>query len=88
MKNKLDYLIIPIGDTIEYCIEVMNYLQYNGKKATVYFEDNSLKKKMNYTNKLGINNVILIGEDELEMKEVKIKNMITGESRNIDYRLL
>lgn len=88
MKNKLDYLIIPIGDTIEYCIEVMNYLQYNGKKVTVYFEESSLKKKMNYANKLDINNVILIGEDEVEMKEVKIKNMITGESRNIDYRLL
>lgn len=43
---------------------------------------------MNYANKLDINNVILIGEDEVEMKEVKIKNMITGESRNIDYRLL
>ncbi|GMM64358.1 hypothetical protein uth001_16860 [Clostridium butyricum] len=43
---------------------------------------------MNYANKLDINNVILIGEDELEMKEVKIKNMITGDSRNVDYRLL
>ena len=43
---------------------------------------------MNYANKLDINNVIIIGEDEVEMKEVKIKNMITGESRNIDYRFL
>jgi histidyl-tRNA synthetase len=88
IKNKLDYLIIPIGDTIEYCIKVMNHLQDNGKKVTVYFEESSLKKKMNYANKLDINNVIIIGEDEVEMKEVKIKNMITGESRNIDYRFL
>ena len=66
----------------------MNYLQYNGKKVTVYFEESSLKKKMNYANKLDINNVILIGADEVEMKEVKIKNMITGDSRNVDYRLL
>lgn len=88
IKNKLDYLIIPIGDTIEYCIKVMNHLQDNGKKIIVYFEESSLKKKMNYANKLDINNVIIIGEDEVEMKEVKIKNMITGESRNIDYRFL
>lgn len=88
IKNKLDYLIIPIGDTIEYCIKVMNHLQDNGKKVTVYFEESSLKKKMNYANKLDINNVIIIGEDEVEMKEVKIKNMITGDSRNVDYRLL
>lgn len=88
MKKELDYLIIPIGDTIEYCVEVMKYLQQNGKRVTVYFEEDSLKKKMNYANKIGVNNVILIGEDEVKRNEVNIKNMISGKSKSIDYKLL
>lgn len=88
IKNKLDYLIIPIGNTIEYCIEVMRYLEQKGKRVTVYFEEASLKKKMNYANKIEVSNVILIGEEELEKKEVKLKNMNLGESKNIDYKLL
>lgn len=88
MKKELDYLIIPIGDTIGYSLEVMKYIQQNGKKTTVYFEDDSLKKKMNYANKIGVNNVILIGEDEVRKNKVNIKNMISGESKSIDYKLL
>jgi histidyl-tRNA synthetase len=88
MKNKLDYLIIPIGDTIEYCAEVMKYLQQKEKRVTVYFEEDSIKKKMNYANKIAVNNVILIGEEEVEKNEVKIKNMNSGDSKNIDYKLL
>ena len=89
MENeRLDYLIIPIGDTIEYSLKVMKYMQDNGKKVTVYFEEDSLKKKMNYANKIEVKNVILIGEDEVKKGEVNIKNMITGESESIDYKLL
>ncbi|HCW52758.1 MAG TPA: histidine--tRNA ligase [Clostridium sp.] len=86
--NRLDYLILPIGDTIEYCAEVMKNLQEAGKKVTLYFENDSLKKKMNYANKMGVRNVILIGEDEVKNNVVSVKNMETGESINIDYKML
>lgn len=86
--NKLDYLILPIGDTIEYCAEVMRYLQEKGKRVTLYFENDSLKKKMNYANKIGAQNVILIGEDEVKNNVISVKNMETGESRNIDYKMI
>ena len=88
IKKGLDYLIIPIGDTIEYCIEVMRRLQEKGKRVTVYFEEDSLKKKMNYANKIEVSNVILIGEEEVEKNEVKIKNMNSGESKNVNMNNL
>ncbi|WP_026884923.1 histidine--tRNA ligase [Clostridium akagii] len=88
IKDALDYLIIPIGDTMNYCVKVMKCLEENGYGVTVYFEDNSLKKKMQYANKLGVENVILIGEEEMIKNEVKIKNMWSGEDKNIDYKLL
>ncbi|STB00127.1 histidyl-tRNA ligase HisS [Clostridium baratii] len=66
----------------------MRCLQESGKRVTVYFEEDSLKKKMNYANKIGASNVILIGEEEIEKNEVKIKNMNSGESKDVDYKLL
>ncbi|MGL4449850.1 MAG: His/Gly/Thr/Pro-type tRNA ligase C-terminal domain-containing protein [Sarcina sp.] len=38
----------------------------------------SLKKKLSYVNKIGAENVILIGEEEVRKGEIKIKNMRTG----------
>lgn len=88
IESKLDYLILPIGDTFEYCGTVMKYLQSKGYGATIYFEEDSLKKKMNYANKIGVENVILIGEEEVNNNEVNIKNMRLGDNKKISYRLL
>lgn len=88
IENKIDYLILPIGETIEYCGEVLKNLQGKGYKANIYFEEDSLKKKMNYANKLGVSNVILIGEEEVGKGEVKVKNMNSGDTISIDYKLI
>ena len=88
IENKIDYLILPIGETIEYCGEVLKNLQGKGYKANIYFEEDSLMKKMNYANKLGVSNVILIGEEEVGKGEVKVKNMNSGDTISIDYKLI
>lgn len=88
IENNIDYLILPIGDTIEYCGEVLKSLGEKGYKSSIYFEEESLKKKMSYANKLGVSNVILIGEDEIKKKRVKIKNMNSGDIISIDYKLI
>jgi len=88
IKSNWDYLIIPIGDTLEYCGAIMKRLQEQGVGATIYFEDDSLKKKMNYANKLGIEKVILVGEDEATKNEVKIKNMKLGKEYKINFEEL
>ncbi|WP_425544643.1 His/Gly/Thr/Pro-type tRNA ligase C-terminal domain-containing protein [Clostridium malenominatum] len=43
----------------------MKSLQEKGFGVTIYFEDDSLKKKMSYASKLRVEYVILIGEDEV-----------------------
>jgi len=78
IKGFVDYLIIPIGNTLEYCVYVSKKLQSNNKNVEIYLEDDKLKKKLNYANKLGIPKVILIGEDEAIKSEIKIRDMITG----------
>lgn len=87
IEKKQDYLIIPIGDTFEYCGAVLQYLQSKNYGASIYFEDDALKKKMNYANKIGVENVILIGEEEVKNNEVKIKNMKTSDNIRINYDL-
>jgi len=64
----------------------MSDLNEKGFNASIYFEDDSLKKKLNYANKLNINNVIFIGESEVDNNEIKIKNMISGEEKFINYK--
>lgn len=87
IENNEDYLIIPIGDTMEYSIRVMNYLQKKGYNVSIYFEEDSLKKKMKYANKLGVSNVILIGEEEVENRLVNIKNMKSGKENKIKVEI-
>lgn len=88
IKNSVDYLIIPIGDTLKYCAQIYDVLQSKGEKSEIYLEDDKLKKKLNYANKLGVAKVILVGEEEVVNKEVKIKNMITGEESKIKFNKL
>lgn len=88
VKSNLDYLIIPIGDTMEYCGKVMKYLEEKNYAVTIYFDEDTLKKKMNYANKLGVKNVILIGEEEVLENKVKVKNMISGSNMSLDYKQL
>lgn len=78
LNNRVNYLIIPIGNTLEYCGDIFRRLQQDNKSVEIYLEDDKLKKKLNYANKLGIQKVILIGEEEVLRKQIKIKDMITG----------
>lgn len=85
LESSLDYLIMPIGDTINYCAKIMKNLEKKGYGASIYFEDDTLKKKMNYADKIGVKYVILVGEDEVKRNEVKIKNMESGNNVVIAY---
>lgn len=85
LSNENDYLIIPIGDTIEYCSLILDKLLKKGYRASIYFEEATLKKKMKYSDNLGIRNVVLIGEEEVINKKVKIKDMITGKEDIIAF---
>ncbi|QLY78254.1 histidine--tRNA ligase [Clostridium intestinale] len=88
ISNKFKYLILPIGGTLEYCGLIIRRLEEKGVDYSIYLENSTLKKKMNYANKLGFENVILVGEDERENNELIIKKMTTGEEHKIDIKAL
>lgn len=85
LQDSLNYLIIPIGDTLEYSGEVMKSLEGKGYRVAIYFEDTPLKKRMSYADKIGAQNVIFIGEDEKSRREIKIKNMGDGSTKIMKF---
>lgn len=78
-KSIAEYLIIPMVEDLSYPIEVATKLRNNGKNVEIYFDNKSMKKKMNYANKQNVPYVIIIGEDEINANKVMVKNMATGE---------
>lgn len=78
LPSNVDYLIIPVSDTNSYVYEVYNKLVSLGKTVEIYFEEDKLKKKIIYANKLSIPNVIIIGEEEENNRTINIKDMNTG----------
>ena len=73
-------------EDLSYPIEVATKLRLKGINVEIYFDNKSMKKKMNYANKQNVPYVIIIGEDEVDQNKVTVKNMITGEQelKNID----
>ena len=82
-KSISDIVIIPMLDDLSYPIEVATKLRNKGINVEIYLENKNMKKKMNYANKQNVPYAIIIGEDELNTNTVTLKNMITGEQKNI-----
>ncbi len=78
-----DIIIIPMLEDLSYPVEIATVLRNKGIKTEIYFENKNMKKKMNYANKLNAPYVIIVGEDELNTQTVTLKNMVTGEQKNI-----
>lgn len=49
----------------------------------VYTEDEKFKKKLVYTNRVGIPFAVIVGADEVQGKKVSLKNMATGEQNTV-----
>lgn len=55
------------------------FLRAGNVPVELYPEIRKIKKQMDYANKCGIPFVILIGSEEIQMGQVRLKNMLNGE---------
>jgi len=74
---------MPMDEELDYGVEIYNKLTSQGLGADIYLEQGKFQKKMKYANKLGVPNVIILGEQERVEGKVQLKNMITGEQDNV-----
>lgn len=71
-----DLFICPMGDeAAEKGLLLTEQLRAKGLWVEINFDGTSLKSQMRKANRIGAKKVIVLGEDELKTKKVKIKDM-------------
>lgn len=69
-------------------LEVIKRLRENGIAAEIYPDSSKMKKQMGRADALGIPYVAIIGESELQNDCVTLKNMTTGEQKQLSVEEL
>lgn len=67
-----------------FCLPILNLLQQSGIAAEIYPDPVKLKKQLEYANSKHIAWVALAGESEIELKQLTIKNMHSGEQEKMN----
>ena len=66
-----------------YCLALLKQLRENNINSELYPTDDKIKKQMNYANKKAVQFVVMIGEDEIKSGELTIKEMRSGDQRQM-----
>lgn len=84
-KSISDILIITMTENKAVPFKLATDLRALGVNTEIYLNDKKIKTKMKYADKLEIPYVIVIGDNEIESKKIKIKNMKTGEEIETNF---
>lgn len=77
-------LVVPVKKDFKMdAIKVAQQLRQNDIVTDIDLKGKKLKKNLSYANNNNINNVIMIGQSEVENNTVTLKNMISGEQVTI-----
>ncbi|MCQ2439240.1 MAG: histidine--tRNA ligase [Oscillospiraceae bacterium] len=76
-------VIIPMGDVRAFAVEAATVLRAAGIKTQVYFEEKKFKQKIGYADKSGIPFAVIVGEDECAKGVLGVKDMQSGEQREL-----
>ena len=78
-----DVLLLPMTEDLGPAISFATSLRNAGVRAQVYAEQKKFKQKMSYADKLKVPFVVFLGEDEISKGVVKVKDMTSGEQREL-----
>jgi len=78
-------LFVPLDDAaLEKCFSLASELRIHSIPCEIYLGENKkLKKQLTYANQKGISICLILGEVELVQNVIQLKNLISGEQRNI-----
>lgn len=72
--------LIPLGEKAkDTCFQIVHDLRAAGIRAQMDFSGRKIGKVMNYANQIRSMYVAVVGNDELDTKQVNLKEMATGE---------
>lgn len=84
-KSVSDVLIIPMTENMQVPLKLAIDLRNLNVNTEIYLNNKKIKAKMKYADKLEIPYVVVIGDEEIESKKIKLKNMTTGEEIELDF---
>jgi len=76
---KTEVIVIPLGDTVNYSLNLCKQLRDKKIATEISSENKSFKAKLKDANKRLIPFVLIVGEDEVNSQNYTLKNMQTGE---------
>lgn len=83
--NVPDISISYIGDNARlYAIDLVHELREKGVAVSIDTLNRNLKGQMKYANKLAARYSVVIGDEEIEKGVVTLKNMVSGEQKEIN----
>ena len=84
VSEDFDLFVVTMGeDADRYAVKLINDLRHNGIKADKDYLQRKIKGQMKQADRLNAKYTVVIGDQELENNEIGVKNMISGESENV-----
>lgn len=89
LSNTAQILFVNFGAEEErYCLDIIKQLRDAGLSCEIYPEAAKMKKQMKYADDKGFSYVAIIGRDEIESGQLKVKEMSSGDQRSLDLSAL
>lgn len=83
-KEQLPIVFVTLGQpAFDFAIPVIAELHEAGILIQIDYRQGSMKSQLNYANRLGAKQVVIIGETELNTQFCILKDMTTGEQKNV-----
>ena len=84
VSEDFDLFVVTMGeDADRYAVKLINDLRRNGIKVDKDYLNRKIKGQMKQADRLNDKYTVVIGDQELENNEIGVKNMISGESENV-----
>ena len=85
LPSHLDVYVAPISkDVRAKAFEITQTLRKNGFKTDVDLNGKKFKKLMNYADKIKVENMVIIGANDLAEGKVTVKDMVSGQQELVD----
>lgn len=82
--NTIDLYIIPMNTESE-SLKLANEIRKLGYKVDIEMNNRKIKKSLDFCNKEKIPYVIILGENEIENNEFKVKDMFNKQEYNVSF---
>lgn len=84
VREDFDLFVVTMGeDADRYAVKLINDLRRNGIRVDKDYLNRKIKGQMKQADRLNAKYTVVIGDQELENNEIGVKNMISGETENV-----